>query len=253
MAGTSHIDKNRRSWDQSSDEYQRLHGDQLGRNPTAWGVWALPEQELNILGDIAGKRILEFGCGAAQWAIALAANGAEFVVGMDLSGQQLVHARDAARSSESSVALVQASGERTPFADASFDIVFCDHGAMTYADPAHTVAEAARLLRPAGRFAFNINSPFHTTCWDEKEDRLTRRLVNNYFTRRVIRDELNDSFTLPYGEWIRLFRRNGLLVEDLVEPRPAPDAKTSYRHYAPRTWARKWPAESIWILSKPGH
>jgi len=42
--------------------------------------------------------------------------------------------------------LVHASGEAVPFPDASFDIVFCDYGAMTFADPYSTVPEAARLL-----------------------------------------------------------------------------------------------------------
>jgi hypothetical protein len=36
-------------------------------------------------------------------------------------------------------------------------------------------------------------------------------------------------FQLPYGEWIRLFRTNGLEILELIEPRPAPDAVSSYR------------------------
>ena len=34
-------------------------------------------------------------------------------------------------------------------------------------------------------------------------------------------------FQLPYGEWIRLFRANGLEILDLIEPRQAPDAVSS--------------------------
>ena len=41
------------------------------------------------------------------------------------------------------VPLVQASAEAVPLADASFDIVFCDHGAMNFADPYRTVPEVA--------------------------------------------------------------------------------------------------------------
>lgn len=246
----AHVRKNRRSWDKTADDYQDLHLGQLSKNPTAWGVWGLPEQELNVLGDVAGKDVLEFGCGGAQWGIAIAQRGAASVVGLDLSGQQLLHARRAAARAKAGVAFVQASGEQTPFAEESFDLVFCDHGAMTFAKPERTVAEVSRVLRGGGRFAFNVNSPIHTMCWDERADRLTKRLVNNYFTRRTIKDELTVSFTLPYGEWIRLFRRHGLIVEDLIEPRPDADAETTYRDYAPRTWARKWPAESIWVLTK---
>lgn len=58
----------------------------------AWGVWQIPEAELNVLGDVREKDILKFGCGAAQWSIALAKAGAR-PVGLDLSDRQLEHAR----------------------------------------------------------------------------------------------------------------------------------------------------------------
>jgi predicted double-glycine peptidase len=57
-------------------------------------------------------------------------------------------------------------------------------------------------------------------------------------------------FQLPYGEWIRLFRRNGFIVEDLVETCPSPGASSTYRTEAENEWARRWPMENIWKLSK---
>jgi Methylase involved in ubiquinone/menaquinone biosynthesis len=56
-------------------------------------------------------------------------------VGLDLSIRQLAHARRLAGEASERVPFVNANAERTPFADASFDVVFCDHGAMTFADP----------------------------------------------------------------------------------------------------------------------
>ena len=58
-------------------------------------------------------------------------------------------------------------------------------------------------------------------------------------------------YNLPYGEWIRLFRASGLVVEDLVEPRPAPDATSTYWEESERDWARRWPSEAIWKVRKP--
>ena len=75
--------------------------------------------------------MLELGCGAAQWAIALAARGAR-VIGLDVS-HGAARARTPRRSA--TLPLVQASGEQLPFADASFDVVFCDHGAISFCDP----------------------------------------------------------------------------------------------------------------------
>ena len=57
----------------------------------AWGVWQVPESELQVLGDVRDKDVLELGCGAAQWSIALARVGAR-PVGIDLSERQLDHA-----------------------------------------------------------------------------------------------------------------------------------------------------------------
>jgi hypothetical protein len=55
---------------------------------------------------------------------------------------------------------------------------------------------------------------------------------------------------LPYGEWIRLFRANGLVVEDLVELRPPEGATTTYTEFTSYEWARRWPAEQIWKVRK---
>ena len=76
--------------------------------------------------------------------------------------------------------LVHASAEAVPLPDASFDIVFCDHGAMTFADPYRTVPEAARLLRPGGLLAFSHASPILSITWALDEERAGDRLVSDY-------------------------------------------------------------------------
>jgi ubiquinone/menaquinone biosynthesis C-methylase UbiE len=121
----------------------------------AWGVWQLPESELHVLGDVREKDVLELGCGAAQWSIALHALGAR-VTGLDNSSVQLEHARALMAQTGTEFPLVHASAETTPFADASFDVIFCDHGAMAFADPSRTVPEAARLLRAGGLLASTL-------------------------------------------------------------------------------------------------
>jgi SAM-dependent methyltransferase len=248
--GRDPIALNRRWWNAGSDAYQEAHAVQLGRVPMAWGVWSIPEAELGVLGDVGGLDVLEFGCGAALWSIALARSGAR-VVGLDLSERQLGHARRNAAASGVAVRLVQADGERAPFAAASFDVVFCDHGVTSWARPERTIAEAARLLRPGGRLAFNIASPLRDLCWDPSNDQTTPRLVNDYFGLHAFDEGDCIGYQLGYGAWIRLFRRLGLVVEDLLELRPPDGAGTTYADYVPLDWARRWPAENIWKLRKP--
>lgn len=58
--------RNRKAWDSDSREYQKEHGKHLGgEKALAWGVWRIPERELNVLGDVRGKRTLELGSGAS--------------------------------------------------------------------------------------------------------------------------------------------------------------------------------------------
>ena len=247
---TPHADRNRSAWNGLSDAYQALNGPHLAASGgMAWGVWQIPEADLQVLGDVRGKEVLEFGCGAAQWSIALARAGAR-PVALDLSERQLEHARALMAEAGVEFPLVQASAEAVPLPDASFDIVFCDHGAMSFADPYLTVPEVARLLRPGGLFAFSHNSPILSITWALDAERAGERLVGDYFGMHQFDDGETIDFNLPYGEWIRLFRANGFIVEDLIEPRPGPDAMSTYRDAIERDWSRRWPAESIWRLRR---
>jgi SAM-dependent methyltransferase len=243
---SEHASRNRAFWDRHADDYQGRNAEHIAGGE-AWGVWQLPEARLRILGDVAGRDVLELGCGAAQWSIALARRGAR-CTGLDNSERQLEHARAAGAD----FPLVHASAEAIPFPAASFDIVFADHGAFTFADPHLTGPEAARVLRPGGLLAFSHSSPLDAICWEETGDAMSTTLQRPYFD--LHRQDFAEyvTFNLPYGAWVRLFRASGLIVEDLVELRPAADATSSYRDDDDRAWARSWPMDEIWRLRKPG-
>ena len=245
---SNHERRNRAFWDADADAYQSVHGDLLAARPKAWGVWRIPEHELGVLGDTGDLDVLEYGCGAAQWSIALARDGAR-MVGLDQSREQLRHAQALMRTSSVTFPLVCASGEDVPIASASFDLVFCDHGVMSFCDPDRTVPEVARLLRPGGRFAFAHSTPWGYLTYSPKRERVTRRLRESYFGMRVWDSgDGTVDFQLPYGDWIRVFRANGFVVDDLVELRAPKGATTTYG-WDPR-WSRRWPGEQIWKVHK---
>jgi SAM-dependent methyltransferase len=112
------------------------------------------------------------------------------------------------------------------------------------------VPEVARILRPGGRFVFDIASAFHYLCWDDDAEAPAERLQRDYFGMRRWAEESVD-FQLPYGEWIRSFRANGLEVEDLIELHLR-RTHTSYPWFAPLEWARRFPAENVWKLRRTG-
>jgi hypothetical protein len=59
-------------------------------------------------------------------------------------------------------------------------------------------------------------------------------------------DGVSVEWQLTYGDWIRLFRSSGFVIEDLIELRPGERASTTYTTYAPLDWARDFPGEHIW-------
>jgi SAM-dependent methyltransferase len=241
MGWRSDAERNREYWDGWADEYQRLHGETL--LGAAWGAWQIPEEELHVLGDVAGNDVLELGCGAARWSIALAARGAH-CVGLDNSARQLEHARGAGAD----FPLVHAPAEAVPLPDESFDVVCSDHGAFSWGDPSRVTLEAARLLRPGGLVAFNTSSPLRYLCWDEGSDRESERLQRSYFDLRRIDDRSTVQFSPQYGEWIRILHGAGFVIENLVEVRAPAGATTSYDHDP--GWSRRWPGENIWVARR---
>ncbi len=241
--------KNRKSRNRNSDAYQNAHGHVLTETALAWGIWRISEADLNVLGDVEGLEVLELGCGAAQWTIALTKSGAR-AVGIDLSERQLDHARNVSQKTGLTASLVHGDAECLPFQDESFDVVFCDHGATVFAPPGGTIPEASRVLKPGGLFAFCMSSPIRDICWDARVDKISAELRADYFDLHASEDSGQVCYQLPYGAWIRLFRQNEFEVEDLIELRAPEGGTTTYSDFAPSAWARRWPAENIWKVRK---
>ncbi|MEV8319294.1 class I SAM-dependent methyltransferase [Streptomyces sp. NPDC059900] len=243
------IDANRRLWNKISSAYQHEHDPQIGAAPRLWGMYSIPDAHLHALGEVTGKRVLELGCGAGQWAGALAAEGAD-VVGLDLSEAQLSAA--ARTMGDGRYRLVQGAAEQLPFADSSFDLVFCDFGGLSWAPAHQAVPQAARVLRPGGRLVFNVASPWFEACYDEAARRVTTTLQQDYFELDAIAEgDGARSYQLTYGDWVRVLRGAGLVIDDLIEPRPQPATPNGYNETDPPVWAHRWPAELLWVTHKP--
>ncbi len=217
------LDANRRDWDAYADTYQATHGEFLRDIGFIWGPEGHTEADLGVLGDVAGKRVLEVGCGASQCARWLATQGAS-VVGLDVSLRQLQHSRRIDEATGVRVRTVGATGASLPFASDSFDIVFSSFGAMQFvSDATSAVTEAARVLRPGGRFAFSITHPVRWAMPDDPgEDGLV--VSNSYFDRTPY-VEVDEAERVRYvehhrtlGDWVRALASQRFVLVDLVEP-----------------------------------
>ena len=247
-----HVPRNRVVWDQWAADYAGPGLRNWEAAEPSWGIWKIPEARAGVLpAELAGRDIIELGCGTGYVSAWLARRGAR-PVGLDNSAAQLATARQLQGRFELRFPLIHASAEQAPLADASFDLAISEYGASIWCDPYAWIPEAARLLRPGGQLVFLANSALlMLTVPDEDDQPATDRLLRPYFGMHRFEWPEDDSveFHLGHGEMIRLLRRCGLDVEDLLELRPEPDATTGYP-FVTLEWARQWPCEEVWKARK---
>jgi SAM-dependent methyltransferase len=245
-----HVLKNRVLWDKLSSDYAGPGERAWASAEPTWGIWRLPERELGALPDVKGKDVVELGCGTAYWSAWLARLGAR-VVGIDNSAKQLETARALQREHGLDFPLIHGNAESVPLPDASFDLALSEYGASLWCDPYRWVPEAARLLRPGGDLVFLKNGTILTLCLPDDDGPATDRLLRDYFGMHRLDwpDTGSVEFSLPVGEWLRLFRANELEVLDLMELRAPRGASTRYT-FVTAGWAHRWPSEEIWRLRK---
>jgi SAM-dependent methyltransferase len=116
-----------------------------------------------------GVRLLEVACGPGHAAGAAAAAGAR-VTAIDFSPAMLA----TARTLNPAAAYLSADAEALPFPDGSFDAVMANFGIHHVERPERAVAEARRVMRSGGTFAF--------TFWAAAQDNTAWRLLVDAIT-----------------------------------------------------------------------
>ncbi|MFD6287611.1 class I SAM-dependent methyltransferase [Streptomyces sp. NPDC060205] len=180
---------------------------------------------LALAGDVAGRRILDAGCGSGPLTAALRDRGA-FVTGIDASAGMVALAR---RRLGDDVALHVADlSDRLPFEDGAFDDVIASLVLHYLEDWGPTLDELRRVLRPGGRLIMSVDHPVNAyTLRNPRPD---------YFaTTSYTFDWLLDGQSIPMRLWrkplhamIDAFTTAGFRLSVLSEPQPDPAARALF-------------------------
>lgn len=243
-------------WDAEAACYYAEHGTLLGDAELMWGPEGIYEADLRLLGELAGRDVLEFGAGAGQGSRWCAAQGAR-AVATDLSGAMLRQGPplDDGRTTRPS-AYVECDAAVLPFADRSFDLVFSAYGALPFvADSAGVLREVARVLRPGGRTAFSVTHPFRWALPDVPGPE-GLRVTHSYFDRAayVEQDASGRAVYVEHhrtvGDRVREVVAAGLVLEDLLEPEWPAAAEHEWGGWSPLR-GRLVPGTAIFLARRP--
>lgn len=226
--------------------------DMWARDEVAWGLFAVPERVLGVLGEVDGLDVVELACGTAYFSAWLARAGAR-TVAVDLSHEQLVTAQRLQRRVGPSFPLVQADAEQLPLTGGCYDLVVSEHGAAAWCDPERWLPEAARLLRPAGRLVFLTNSHLSAMCVPAEDGVAGEQLLRGQREAYELAWPGGGvEFHPSHGDWVRLLRAAGFVVEAMHEIYAPPDADDhAFYEIVSKRWATRWPAEELWVASLP--
>jgi SAM-dependent methyltransferase len=246
---------NRRWWDAAAPAYLAEHGADLGDVDFLWCPEGLREGDAHLLGDVAGRRVLEVGCGSAPCARWLRREGAD-VVALDLSAGMLARAAELNRSSGVAVPLVQADVGALPLATASVDLACSAFGGLPFvADVGGALAEVARVLRPGGRFVASVNHPMRWP-FPDSPDPDDLQVTSSYFDRTPYVETDDDGRAVyvehhrTVGDWVRAVVGAGLVLDDLLEPEWTPGRRQEWGQWSPARGALV-PGTLVLVCTRP--
>lgn len=184
---------------------------------------------LQLLPDVAGKKVLDAACGPGKYAEILLAQGAE-LTGVDLSPKMVAFAQE--RNGDRGHFFVHDLAQ--PFnmlADASFDVVLSALSLDYLPDWSKTIQEFCRLLKPKGVLVCSFGHPFFDYL-DYRSKKYFEVEAVSCVWRGFGKPVEVHSYRRPLMECISALTENGFYIDKLVEPKPTQDfAHADARRY----------------------
>lgn len=207
-------------------------GEALADDTVTYGPDIPREDELKLLGDVSGKRVVDLGCGAGRNALALARAGAR-TIAVDESAEQIAAARAAFDAADQRVELHHAPLAELAFLRADTVDAALSVGALAWVeDISRVFRQLHRVLRPEHPLVLSLPHPTFALVDPGSEDPLQIR-------RRAFRprpfppgDPRDGSHVRSFSSIFTELGRAGFRVDNVFEPAPVEGAARG-PHWSP--------------------
>ena len=218
----------RNAWNMISNSYQKRYA--IKTNQIHYGPLCPSEDELQLLGNLKDKILLELGSGAGQNSIFAAKSGSK-VTAIDISDEQIKHGFELAQKSHAEVNFILSSFLN--FCDMGyedeFDIVLSVY-ALQYCKNVDEMERVFKYiyksLKPDGRFVFSLDHPIRSHGYWMNDI----FVINNYFDRdqkewlyefpeTKISTKMSGSYK-TLGDYFVSLINAGFSVKKIIEPKP---------------------------------
>ncbi|KGR83358.1 class I SAM-dependent methyltransferase [Lysinibacillus odysseyi] len=210
---------NKKGWEKAAERF-------FGRTALPeYGPFSKKEDELCLFGEIAGKRVLDIGCGSGHSLQYMGDNGAAELWGIDLSKKQIDTATNVLGNQAGLVKLIESPMEENPgLPDNYFDIVYSIYALGWTIELDQTLSNIQNYLKPGGTFIFSWEHPIH--------DRLTYQNESFILNKSYVKEgpELNEAWhseVVTYhrklSTYINALINAGFIIEKVIDDVVLPD------------------------------
>ena len=207
---------------------------------------------LDACGDVAGRDVIDLGCGEGRFSLMLAERGAR-VLGVDYSDVMIAAANQ--RPAHDVRYAVGDMAALTKVDNDAFDLAVSYVSLIDVVDHRRAIAEAFRVLKPGGRFVVANLAPMVTAGnrWIKTPEGVkTSFYLDNYLDETPRLMPLNGvnirNFHRTLSNYVEAYLAAGFVIAGLREPFPSAEHASTYPQIADNL---RVPLFQIFLLDKP--
>lgn len=246
------LNQNRKSWDAMSGEWSS------STTLPEWGLCVPSENELNLLGGVKNKKVLEIGCGGGFSLKWCGEHGASELFGLDISAKQLENAEKLLSESGISCTLLNRPMEdNTDIPRNYFDVAYSVYAIGWTVDLSTTFKNVCSYLKKGGIYVFSWEHPLLRVC-TENDGKII--FSGDYLSDQTISFEYDNNPVTFYNRklstYVNTLADAGFAVERIIEQTDSATLSSSeysswgYQNAYSTLKAKKFPLTAIFKARK---